>query len=474
MPKDTIILDLNHSLLAGHVIPTVGLDVVSNCQSIALSKESIESLGFFDSSSPNYATFYPDAKPEDFVPKDEDFIYPVVRALSTVVVNKSLYPTSFELENVLKASMNLLVGQAVYVDHETSVGNALGTVTEVFWQKAYKTKDGVDIPAGINARLKIDAKSNPRLARLLMMDPPGIHSFSVTVSVEWEPSHPLKSEEFLNKLGQYDKDGNLYRRIVKKVLRYMEISLVSHGADPYAKIIRDNQIVLPKYADAVYKLSDGTLKVNYAAYEPLSDILQNSEPTIPISTNTKQSIQMKEILLLLAANLALSTEDKTDEQLAEEVLPSLATLLAKPTEGTVQEFQQTIDTLTEEKTRLAGEITSLTEKLASAESKPTNELEAAGKEYLASLRADTIKHFKLVMGEKADANVLNLIETGSLAVVKALNASYSKLAEETIPLSCAKCHSTELTRRSSSRNQAETVIEDLQEKVTKRKKARTT
>ena len=90
--------------------------------------------------------------------------------------------------DVLKKSMQMLIGQTINIDHEIAVGNAIGAVSEVFWQPAYKTKSGIEVPAGINAVLKIDGKSNPRIARGVMMDPPSIHSNSVTVRFKWEPS----------------------------------------------------------------------------------------------------------------------------------------------------------------------------------------------------------------------------------------------------------------------------------------------
>ena len=47
----------------------------------------------------------------------------------------------------------------------------------------------------------------------------------------------------------FDKDGKLIRRVVNKVVRYHEISLVHHGADPYAQKIKDGQINTPLSAE---------------------------------------------------------------------------------------------------------------------------------------------------------------------------------------------------------------------------------
>jgi hypothetical protein len=113
----------------------------------------------------------------------------------------------------------------------------MGAVKDVMWEESYKTPGGIVIPSGINARMKLDGKSHPRVARAIMMDPPSIHSTSVTVQFLWEMSHNLSQEEFFKKLGTFDKDGKQINRVASLVKRYHELSLVGHGADPYAQKI---------------------------------------------------------------------------------------------------------------------------------------------------------------------------------------------------------------------------------------------
>lgn len=109
-------------------------------------------------------------------------------------------PTDFSKNGVLKASMKLMLGQTVNCDHETSIGNAIGSVSQVMWQEGY-TDGKFKIPAGINGVLKIDGKSNPRIARGILMEPPSIHSNSVTVQFRWDKSHPeLDNNEFWENL----------------------------------------------------------------------------------------------------------------------------------------------------------------------------------------------------------------------------------------------------------------------------------
>ena len=94
------------------------------------------------------------------------------------------------------------------------------------------------------------------------MDPPSIHSNSVTVQFKWDKSHPnMEDNEFYQKLGTYDSKGVMVRRIVTEVVRYLETSLVSHGADAFAqKIGDDGKIINPNFA-----------KRTWASYEEYRD-----------------------------------------------------------------------------------------------------------------------------------------------------------------------------------------------------------
>ena len=48
--------------------------------------------------------------------------------------------------------------------------------------------------------------------------------------------------EFYDKLGTIAEDGTMVRRIATRIISYKETSLVSHGADPFAQLIKDNKI----------------------------------------------------------------------------------------------------------------------------------------------------------------------------------------------------------------------------------------
>ena len=264
-----------------------------------VSQESVEKLGLFGSDI-DYNTYYPGLTKEDLTPNSDEFIEPVFRLLSSTIVSKNWNPTDFGQPGVLKASMKLLLGQTVNCDHSTDIGNAIGSVSQVMWQEAYKNGNFV-IPAGINGVLKIDGKANPRIARGILMDPPSIHSNSVTVQFKWDKSHPgMDDRDFWDKLGTYDEKGNMIRKVVTEVVRYLETSLVSHGADSFAqKIGEDGKIINPEFAKRTWtsfaEYQEDTKKAYYftdfkddfKSFQESNDTPENN--INPLNTNKKES-----------------------------------------------------------------------------------------------------------------------------------------------------------------------------------------
>ncbi|HYG09846.1 MAG TPA: hypothetical protein VD835_07735 [Pyrinomonadaceae bacterium] len=169
---------------------------------------------------------------EDLQPKEADYIYRDFRAISAAPFN--CYGLDFSKPGVLKASTPLLANQTVYKDHiYWSVDRWIGVISESAWDEAGAQSEGV---AGINVKLKLDWKKDPWTARGLLMEPPAIHSFSVTVLFEFDYSHPDLVEEhrFWSMLGE-EVNGQVVRLIVTKIIAYWEGSLVFQGADEYAK-----------------------------------------------------------------------------------------------------------------------------------------------------------------------------------------------------------------------------------------------
>lgn len=442
-----------HSVLVGN-IPTK-ITTKDLAEREIFGNNDMEKFGFFETSTPNYATYYPDATPEDFQPKDEEFIYPVFRMLSEVIVSKGR-PIDFSKPGVLKKSMNKLIGQTINIDHETALGNAIGSVAEVYWQNSYVAKDGTKVPAGFNAKMKIDAKSNPRIARGIQMTPPSIHSNSVTVRFSWVPSHKFESlSEFYDALGTYHKDGQLVRCIVDNIISYNETSLVSHGADAFAqKIGDDGEIVNPGYANSTYQFS-ADKPINTVFSTDYKDwVNPEGEDMAILSLSNSENINnfnqdnltgMKELLAELIANFGFDAAT-TEASLSEAIKTQLTSL--KDTNATLTQDAatqaQTISTLTSEKEALETEKETLTSENATLKQ---NE-ETVGK-LTTSTRNEALRYAKLSMGDKLDPSIINLIANADINTAGALLKQYRSSSEEKFKATCKKCGSTEVSRNSA-------------------------
>lgn len=173
-------------------------------------------------------------------PKDTDYIYPLFRALSAVLLQGIWL--DFSKEGVLKAAVPLFQGQTVYTDHgrskmlwgrELSVNDWVGVISQALWDEKGESVGGTP---GVNVEMKIDWTMNVKLARGLLMKPPAIHSTSCTILVNWDASHPelLEQRRFFDLLGE-EVDGEIVRMVVVKVFEVWEQSLVFQGQDRGAK-----------------------------------------------------------------------------------------------------------------------------------------------------------------------------------------------------------------------------------------------
>lgn len=453
---DTMILSGGHSVMANHLPGTIPLQSFSE-NYFKSTKVDTEKYGLFGANT-DYNTYYPNVTKEDLNPKDSEFIEPVFRLLSNCIVAKDYNPTEFP-EEVLKASMNLLVGQTVNCDHETEIGNAIGSVKSVSWQDSYKADNGVVIPGGINGVLKIDAKANPRIARGILMDPPSIHSNSVTVMFEWEKSHNMSDAEFREKFNTKLDDGSLVRRIAKKIIAYRETSLVSHGADPFAQIIANGKINNPDYAGARYysyadvqpmDLDTLKTKISYYDFKGLHqvDTMHNTSKFINEGNQNPQK------------NNNMNEVEKFLEQLFGQDMLSLAEGSTPTVELALSQIKDIISenqSLSEAKTKAEGEVTSLKEEVDSLKEtiKLNEKMVSLGEAHLKDVREATIASYKKTVDEdKVDANILSLLEadTTNVETLLSLKATYDAQVEEKFPLHCADCGSKNVNRASSMAN----------------------
>ena len=462
---DSMVIGSGHTIMLGNVPDQV---VGDNSHLLKLSdnilawrgtsRETVEAYGFWGGDI-DYNTYYPDLKLGDLHPKEDEFINPLFRLLSATIVSKNYNPTDFSLPGVLKASMPLLLGQTVNCDHSTDIGNAIGAVSKVTWQEAYKAENGFMIPAGINGVLKIDGKANPRIARGILMDPPSIHSNSVTVQFRWEKSHPeMDDRDFYEKLGTYDAKGNMIRRMVTEIVRYMETSLVSHGADSFAQKIGDNgHIINPTYAQrswGSYKEYNEDKSKQYFFYDIKQDVdsyQEKTDDTHHSLNNNEDNSNQSEIKMnkelqeflekLFGQNMLTLGEGKEASQ--EEAISLIQGLVSEKASLTEQ-----VTNLTTEKTQLSEKVTNLEAQIVSL--KPNA---AIGETYVKSLRETAVANYKKMQGDKVDEKdpilVMLNAETTGATTLEALNKTYEQRLSELFPMKCNKCGSKDVGRASS-------------------------
>lgn len=436
--RDVMVLNGGHAILSQGSTPgKVSLNGLPNNPSLGLFKAPLAEKDKYDL--------------ENLPP----FIEATYRLISACIVNKSWVPTDFSEPGLLEKSMPLLMGQSVFTDHNSSMNNVVGSVASVTWDQSFKQGDIV-VPAGINGVLRIDAESNPKLARGILMDPPSVHSNSVTVTFAWKPSHAFKDLwEFYDKLGSY-KDGEMVRRIVTHIESYHETSLVAHGADPFAQLISPNgklnhiYYAGSKYYGSTAKNLEGyhlfeedTWKRTSASisYDSISAFSEDQVPPVkpePETTQykeqpeTKQPNKMDENLKLLAVALSLQAQEPT----LEDVKAGITSL------------QEQVKTLNEQLSKAKAEA-------------------AIGTAYLADVRKNTIELYQKLNAEKTDENILTMLnsENTNLETLKSFNKMFSTQLEEKFPMACQKCGSKDVGRGSAIVDGPETTENDEKPEV---------
>ena len=457
---DSMVIGQGHTIMAGYIPEAVGAQTFSEnyYKWKNPTPDTIAQFGFWGGDI-DYNTYYPNLDKSELTPKDEEFIEPMFRLLSETIVSKNWNPTDFGQNGVLKASMKMLLGQTVNCDHETNIGNAIGAVSQVMWQESYK--DGsFTIPAGINGILKIDGKANPRIARGILMEPPSIHSNSVTVQFKWDKSHPqMEDNEFYRKLGTYDSKGEMVRRIVTEVVRYMETSLVSHGADSFAqKIGSDGKIINPTFAKRTWSSYEEyrddkskqyfftDYKSDFSSFQEKDDTQgsfnDNQEGDEKSKTNNKENMnkELQEFLESLFGKDMLTLGE--GQEMSQEAAVSLIQNLV----SSRNELQTSVDNLTTEKNSLTEQVTNLNAQVANL-----TEMATVGKNHIASLRENAVGTYKKLMGENADETIVTMLnaETTGITTLISLTKDYQARLEEKFPLTCAKCGSKDVNRASS-------------------------
>jgi len=374
--------------------------------------------------------------------------------LSQTIVNADSYPIDFSKPGVLKSAMPLALGITINADHETALGNAMGSVKEVFWQNSYTDPTtGKLVPAGFNGVFKIDGKSNPRIARGIMMDPPSIHSNSVTVRFAWEKSHAAMSdEEFWSKWGSKDSEGKLIRKVATQLIMFRETSLVGLGADPYAQITNSNGKIIDSgrgqrqyqnmlSAEEPKEVNSYSFSwKNHPAFQPIDESSFEYKPN-----NKQPDMEFSE----LVTSLGLDPVNFPDAASLQAHLEGLGTK--------VTDLEAQVDNLNTTNSNLTASLPSegvlavlakdgVSAFIVSPDFDTNMAISLEHSSHMQSLRDKAIANLKILKGDATPAELTEIIKNANYATLIVLAADYQQQVELTMPLTCNKCHSTEVSR----------------------------
>ena len=359
----------------------------------------------------NPGAFQPVSR-DDLEPQSEDYIYPVYRALSQTIL--VWHYIDLRREGVLEASVPFLAGQTVYTNHRWDVEGWIGAVEKAWWDKPEESGTPFSVP-GINARMKLDWKVNPKIARGILMDPPALHSVSVTFWFRWEKSHPeLDDRQFWTMLGE-EVDGRPVLIVVAEILGYDEISFVYQGADPEAKIVLPDEGAEENQEESLWIAAEKVALV---------DIFIKPKPG---------GVEMDKKLKALMEKLGVDPESyQTPEAALDRALELAATLPQEPDP---------------EVAALAGVL-----KEYQLPAKEAGHLITAGIRYRDKLISELKANAALVMcgeGEQLTEDFVGAFTQRDIKQLEKTAELFRRKAEKQFPLRCQKCGSTNISSRSS-------------------------
>ena len=455
-------IPLSGSLMVGNTIKDMEISKVQEEHKKSISKKSVQSFGLFGGDA-SYSDFVPGISSDDWTPKEGDYIYPMYRLFSETIVSKFGMPSDFTEVN-LKRYVEMAKNITVYPDHKNDeVGNHLGVVVNAEWQDSY-TIGNMKVPGGINGVLKLDARSNPKIARGVLMNPPAIHSGSITLRFAWKKSHDLSDEEFFDKAGSYDENGDLIRILATDIAGFNEYSLVSNGADRFAKQLEDGVIVNPSYANTFKQFSsfsaDPEINKNPLYNKPMNFVelfkteLGESFEGLKLSEESPEEF----VKSLVAAfnDVKTSSEELTSlKALMEDLSPETLTQLKKDSEE-LSNNSETLEFMKEQ-----GSLDVVKEKVKNGET------------FLSDTRSDAIAKYKLISGESYQEAIAYTILNSSLETAKAFQSDYDTQLNKVLPLTCKNCNSHDISRASHKEDGEEKPKEvsfddDMEKEATKR------
>lgn len=267
------------------------------------------------------------------IPDAEDFFaFPFRHLSETVVGANSFKATDFaNKKGLLSKAAPLLSSRPAYLNHWIAAGEEIGFLGEATYRRKYTNSLGQEVPGGIEAPFILDAVLNGDLVRKMNSPVSPIDSASVTVLFNWVASHEFEDErDFFWHLGEVI-DDEMVRRNVEEVVQFEESSLVWAGADPYAKMLdENNQVVNIDQAGVFAKnkfsnieeLTERDWVKKYYVFDCLDESkwLHLSKSVEKFSKTNETHTMKKEFLISLATFLGTTVEALENGQFSNKDL----------------------------------------------------------------------------------------------------------------------------------------------------------
>lgn len=415
--------------------------------------------------------------PEGLKPTQADFLYVPFRLLSATMVAAGSWRATMFPAKVLKKATDMLLGKGVYTDHDDRPKNWTGYVAKTKWQNQ-QIINGQTIPGGINGLLGIDTtlERNRDIAKGIVTG--AVYSNSVGIMFDYKMSHQFEDEwEFRRRVGTIAEDGRMIHLEVTNIIEIYETSLVSLGADPFAKRIGENGLVnidnggtytenqtnsfklqfSKEYETNKYNISCG-LNKNVLILTGKKITLENE------GANQNNEIEMnKEKLNLLLAKFGVASE----EELTEDVIQKFGTepTLAKVKSEALAIVQKdndaiedvNLDKFLEKHTFVAkaeletlqqsvSKVTELESQVETLEADKATLTKAAelGEGHLKEQRELAKKLYRLSKMDKADETVCALFDKATAEELSSLIKEHGIVVGEKFAYSCKKCGCTDV------------------------------
>jgi len=401
--------------------------------------------------------------PIEAVPNLEDFfVYPFRQLSADSIIGRGSWKATKFPNEILRGAMMKLEGIPAMIHHSRDKSNEIGTIGVPSWQDVSYSETGKQIPAGINAPFIIDSKRSDiatKICRSLNSPNPPRTSCSVSAVFNFKTDNDYPNVRAFDEALQ---KGEAHR-VVTKIVKFLESSIVFNGADEFAKNLNENGLVNVGYsADDTEQWTDYINDKKYYIFDEMPEKINLSFSSVSDNDKSDNSMGKIKLVGVLATAFGMSegaeiTSEQFEQKSAElvdfEVVKksemtdlrskaNRAELAQKDRESAVLQFAEE-----KEKTgRLEGQNKALQTDFDNLQ-KEKIDLEAQNltlqkqidfaSPVIEKYRSDVRKGYLLKAGDEQDEKILKDIEEGSFSDLEKI----SKLAgiETSFSAFGAKC-----------------------------------